>query len=108
MRISRTECLLLLLTWLTTASLAQDPLPKNCFSFVDESQWSRVLGFNSTSASLSVLVEGAGSSVQTCLRYTFIQSRKSQKLSKLKVFNRPYHINVTTCVVRPHVTTDHM
>ena len=79
MKTSRTECLLLL-TWLTTASLAQDPLPKNCFSFVDESQWSRVLGFNSTSASLSVLVEGAGSSVQTCLRYNFIQSRKSQKL----------------------------
>jgi len=67
MRPSRTE-LLLLLTWLTTATLAQDPLPKNCFSFVDESQWSRVLGFNSTSASLSVLVDGAGSSVQTCLR----------------------------------------
>jgi len=60
---------LLLLAWLmATATLAQDPLPKNCFSFVDESQWSRVLGFNSTSASLSVLVDGAGSSVQTCLR----------------------------------------
>ena len=81
MRPSRTECLLLL-TWLTTAALAQDPLPKNCFSFVDESQWSRVLGFNSTSASLSVLVEGAGSSVQTCLRYTFIQTCKFHKAFK--------------------------
>jgi len=67
MRISRTECLLLL-TWLARTSFAQEPLPKNCFSFVDESQWARVLGFNSTSASLSVLVDGAGSSVQTCLR----------------------------------------
>lgn len=66
----RTEGLLLLLAWLIRATLGQDPLPKNCFSFVDESQWSRVLGFNSTSASLSVLVEGAGSSVQTCLRRT--------------------------------------
>ena len=64
----REHFILLLLIWLSTTSLAQDPLPKNCFSFVDESQWSRVLGFNSTSASLSVLVEGAGSSVQTCLR----------------------------------------
>ena len=73
MRLSlRTEGMLLLV-WLATATLAQDPLPKNCFSFVDESQWSRVLGFNSTSASLSVLVDGAGSSVQTCLRYSFIR-----------------------------------
>ena len=73
MRLSlRTEGMLLL-AWLATATLAQDPLPKNCFSFVDESQWSRVLGFNSTSASLSVLVDGAGSSVQTCLRYSFIR-----------------------------------
>ena len=72
----RTEGLLLLLAWLIRATLGQDPLPKNCFSFVDESQWSRVLGFNATSASLSVLVEGAGSSVQTCLRYTYIRTRK--------------------------------
>jgi len=43
-------------------------LPKNCFSFVDEAQWDLVLSFNQSSASLSLIVEEAGSSVQTCLR----------------------------------------
>lgn len=60
----------LLLPWVLLASwvIAQDPLPKNCFSFVDESQWSLVLAFDPGSASLEVRVGGAGASVLSCLR----------------------------------------
>jgi hypothetical protein len=58
---------LALLPWLLGLALAQEPLPKNCFSFVDESRWELVLGFNQSAASLHVRVAGAGSSVLTCL-----------------------------------------
>ena len=57
----------LLLLLLPASAQNQEPLRKNCFSRVDENQWGRVLDFSPSSASLSVLVMGAGSSIQTCL-----------------------------------------
>ena len=59
---------LLLLLLPSAKAQNQEPLRKNCFSRVDENQWGLVLDFSPSSASLSVLVTGAGSSVQTCLR----------------------------------------
>lgn len=45
----------------------QDINTINCFDLVDESQWDLVLGLNLTTASLSVVVSGAGPPVITCL-----------------------------------------
>eukprot|EP00092_Neocalanus_flemingeri_P050518 GFUD01058419.1.p1 GENE.GFUD01058419.1~~GFUD01058419.1.p1 ORF type:complete len:595 (+),score=197.68 GFUD01058419.1:320-2104(+) len=45
----------------------QDINTINCFDLVDESQWDLVLGLNMTTASLSVVVSGAGPPVITCL-----------------------------------------
>lgn len=59
--------LLLLLPNLLPAS-AQEPLPNNCFAFVDKSQWGRVVAVDRAAASLALVVTAAGSSVQTCLR----------------------------------------
>jgi len=65
--------LLLLLSWVCVSRGQEtiddlEVLPKNCFAFVDESQWDLVLNFNQTAASLSLTVGGASSSVRTCLR----------------------------------------
>jgi len=59
--------------WGLGLALPPAPLPQqdintiNCFDLVDESQWDLVLGLNLTTASLSVIVSGAGPPVVTCL-----------------------------------------
>jgi len=59
--------------WGLGVSLPPAPLPQqdintiNCFDLVDESQWDLVVGLNLTTASLSVVVSGAGPPVITCL-----------------------------------------
>jgi len=64
------------IVWLLTLGLGvalppalpqQDINTINCFDLVDESQWDLVLGLNLTTASLSVVVSGAGPPVITCL-----------------------------------------
>jgi len=59
--------------WGLGVALPPVPLPQqdintiNCFDLVDESQWDLVVGLNLTTASLSVVVSGAGPPVITCL-----------------------------------------
>ena len=55
------------LLWLLL-SLGRTESALNCFSLVDESQWSLIINHNASQAAISLTVAGAGPEVITCLR----------------------------------------
>ncbi len=52
---------------LGTIALARHAMGSNCFSLVEESQWSLIISHNASQAAISLAVSGAGPEVLTCL-----------------------------------------
>jgi hypothetical protein len=52
---------------LGTIALARHAMGSNCFSLVEESQWSYIISHNISQAAISLVVSEAGPEVLTCL-----------------------------------------